>query len=129
MLAALRINRAMVNTPAMQELRPVEIVPGANVTTDDEIRDALRSNMVPTYSHPCCACPMMPEHLGGVVDSELLVYGVEGLSVVDASIMPMIPATHLSATVYAVAEKASDSDPFVLRTMSKLISVEGGGPY
>ena len=48
---------------------------------------------------------MMPEHFGGLVDAELLVHGVSGLSVVDASIMPMIPATHLSATVYAVAEK------------------------
>ena len=38
---------------------------------------------------------------------DLLVYGVTGVSVVDASIMPLIPATHTSATVYAVAEKVS----------------------
>lgn len=40
--------------------------------------------------------------------SDLLVYGVKGVSVVDASLMPLIPATHLQLTVYAVAEKASD---------------------
>lgn len=51
---------------------------------------------------------MMPEELGGCVSDELLVYGVKGLSVVDASIIPMIPATHLQATMYAVAEKAAD---------------------
>jgi choline dehydrogenase-like flavoprotein len=44
---------------------------------------------------------MMPRNLGGVVK----IYGVNGLSVVDASIMPVIPSTHLVSTVYAVAEK------------------------
>jgi len=48
---------------------------------------------------------MMPRHLGGVVSPELLVYGTKHLSVVDASIMPMISGTHLSATAYAIAEK------------------------
>ena len=107
MVAALRINREFLKTAPMRELGPVEVVPGANVTSDEDIKTALRESVVPTYSHPCCTCPMMPEELGGVMDAELLVYGVQGLSVVDASVMPMIPATHLSATVYAVAEKVS----------------------
>jgi choline dehydrogenase-like flavoprotein len=51
---------------------------------------------------------MLPRELGGVVDSKLRVYGVEGLRIVDASVMPMIPAAHLQDTVYAVAEKAAD---------------------
>jgi choline dehydrogenase-like flavoprotein len=51
---------------------------------------------------------MMPEELSGYVSDELLVYGVQKLSVVDASIIPLIPATHLLATMYAVAEKAAD---------------------
>jgi choline dehydrogenase len=108
MVAALRINRKFVASDAMQELKPVEIVPGSNVTTDDEIKVALRQQVVPTYSHPCCTCSMMKKHLGGVVDAQLKVHGVENLRVVDASIMPLIPATHTSATVYAVAEKAAD---------------------
>ena len=107
MAASLKVNRELVQTPPMQEMAPFEISPGANVTTDDEIKQALRQSVVPTYSHPCCANPMMPQELGGVVNKDLLVYGVEGLSIVDASVMPMIPATHLSATVYAVAEKVS----------------------
>lgn len=51
---------------------------------------------------------MLPERWGGVVGSDLKVYGVGRLSVVDAGIFPLIPGTHLSATVYAVAEKAAD---------------------
>jgi choline dehydrogenase len=51
---------------------------------------------------------MMPRELGGVVGQDLLVYGVTGLSVVDASVMPMLPAAYTQQTVYAVAEKAAD---------------------
>ncbi|KAF2182124.1 GMC oxidoreductase [Zopfia rhizophila CBS 207.26] len=107
LIAALRINRALMASSPMQELSPVELSPGANLTTDAELRDALRSLLLPTFSHPCCTCSMMPRNLGGVVGPDLLVYGVEGLSIVDASIMPLIPATHTSSTVYAIAEKAA----------------------
>jgi len=51
---------------------------------------------------------MMPRARGGVVDSELKVYGTSNLRVVDASILPMELACHLQATVYALAEKAAD---------------------
>jgi choline dehydrogenase-like flavoprotein len=51
---------------------------------------------------------MMPQKLGGVVDSELRVYGTKKLSIIDASILPIIPAAHLQATMYSVAEKAAD---------------------
>lgn len=107
LIAALRINRAFMASGPMQELTPIELSPGGNLTSEEELRGALRGLIKPTYSHPCCTCPMMPTKLGGVVGPDLLVYGVANLSVVDASIMPMIPGTHLSATVYAVAEKVS----------------------
>lgn len=48
---------------------------------------------------------MMPLELGGVVDPDLLVYGTRNLRVVDASILPLVPAAHLQAVVYGVAEK------------------------
>jgi choline dehydrogenase-like flavoprotein len=51
---------------------------------------------------------MLPEKYGGCVGSDLRVYGTKKLSIVDASIIPLIPAAHLQATMYAIAEKAAD---------------------
>jgi choline dehydrogenase-like flavoprotein len=51
---------------------------------------------------------MMPREKGGCVDAELKVYGTEKLSIIDGSIIPIIPAAHLQATLYAVAEKGAD---------------------
>ena len=108
MVAAFRKNRDFMETPAMQELGVIELVPGANVTSYKDLKAAFRGLVAPTYSHPCCTCPMMPWDLGGVVGPDLSVHGVKGLRVVDASIMPIIPSAHLSATVYAIGEKAAD---------------------
>ncbi|OCL11630.1 GMC oxidoreductase [Glonium stellatum] len=105
----IRYARKYMDTPTMAQLGPVELVPGRQYNFTDALKDQLRSTLLqPSTVHPCCTAAMMPLDLGGVVGSDLLVYGVKGLSVVDASVMPMIPATHLSATVYAVAEKAAD---------------------
>jgi choline dehydrogenase-like flavoprotein len=51
---------------------------------------------------------MMPLELGGVVDTNLTVYGTSNLRVVDTSVFPVIPGAHLQAVAYAVAEKAAD---------------------
>jgi choline dehydrogenase-like flavoprotein len=97
-------------SPLLQRYTPVEIVPGAQYQTDEEIFDAsIKAGALdPTYAHSSGACALMPEELGGCVDPQLRVYGVEGLRIVDASILPLIPAAHLQATMYAVAEKAAD---------------------
>jgi choline dehydrogenase-like flavoprotein len=89
---------------------PVEISPGAQFQTDDEIIDALiqQNGLSASFAHMSGTCSMMPELLGGCVASDLMVHGTRQLSVVDASIIPLIPATHLQATMYAVAEKAAD---------------------
>jgi choline dehydrogenase-like flavoprotein len=89
---------------------PVEISPGAQFQTDDEIINALiqQNGLGASFAHMSGTCSMMPELLGGCVGSDLMVYGTQRLSVVDASIIPLVPATHLQATMYAVAEKAAD---------------------
>lgn len=51
---------------------------------------------------------MMPRELGGVVDPELKVYGTSNVRVVDASVLPMQVSGHLTATLYAVAERAAE---------------------
>jgi choline dehydrogenase-like flavoprotein len=96
--------------PLLQRYAPVETVPGAQYQTDDEIFNAgiKAAALDPTYAHSSGGCALMPEDLGGCVDAQLKVYGVGNLRVVDASIIPLIPAAHLQATMYAVAEKAAD---------------------
>lgn len=106
-----RWNRRHWSTqPLLERYAPVELVPGAKYTTDEEIFDAGidAGALNPTYAHSSGACALMPEDMGGCVDDRLRVYGVRNLRVVDASIMPLIPAAHLQATAYMVAEKAAD---------------------
>lgn len=93
---------------AFTTLSPVELTPGANITADSALEAFLRKAFGPTFAHPAGTASMLPEELGGVVDTELRVYGVGKLSVVDASVIPYLPATHICTTVYAVAEKAAD---------------------
>jgi choline dehydrogenase-like flavoprotein len=67
------------------------------------IRETALSN-----NHPVGTCAMVPERGGGVVDSRLKVHGVEGLRVVDSSVMPLIPRCNTQTVVYALAERAAD---------------------
>ncbi|KAF2177625.1 GMC oxidoreductase [Zopfia rhizophila CBS 207.26] len=105
-----RWNRVHWGRKELERFKPVETAPGAQYQTDDEIIEgSLKTNALqPSFAHPTGGCAMMPEELGGCVSDKLLVYGVRKLSIVDASIIPLIPATHLQATMYAVAEKAAD---------------------
>ncbi|KAI0738641.1 hypothetical protein C8Q80DRAFT_1275610 [Daedaleopsis nitida] len=82
--------------------------PLANLTTDDEIDQYIREHTV-SFFHPVATAAMSPANASwGVVDPNLLVKGVSGLRVVDASVVPRLPAAHSSAAVYGVAEKAAD---------------------
>jgi choline dehydrogenase-like flavoprotein len=101
-----RFARRFVRAEGMAELAPMEIVPGANVTSDADV-DAWIRGVVSTLYHPAGTCKMGKREEGGVVDAQLKVYGVEGLRVVDASVIPMLPASHTMTTVFAVAEKAA----------------------
>jgi choline dehydrogenase-like flavoprotein len=108
-LAFRLLRRVLLTTSAMAPLGVEEIIPGAAVETDEQIEEVLRSTLVsPHNAHPCGTAGMAPRELGGVVDEQLRVYGVEGLRVVDASILPVNVGANLQATMYAVAEKAAD---------------------
>lgn len=106
---ALRYYQSFAKQPELAPLNPRAPAsfpaPGAS---DAEIETYLRGAAASSFAHPSGTCSMLPRRLGGVVDSSLKVYGTSNLYVVDASIMPLVPGTHLVATVYAVAEKAAD---------------------
>lgn len=104
LVEGVRFARKLAATAAVKELQPLEVVPGANVTSDAALEQFARSN-TETFYHPAGSCKMGARELGGVVDSKLRVYGVTGLRIADASVIPLLPATHLMTTVYAIAEK------------------------
>lgn len=108
--AAVDYSRALFKTRALSAMDPIEVAPGSAVQGEEAILNALLGAglVTPTFAHPSGTCPMMPRKIGGCVGADLRVYGTKRLSVVDASILPIIPANHLQATMYAVAEKAAD---------------------
>ena len=79
----------------------------ASLETLQDTERLLRTSCASFY-HPVGTCSMLPEEKGGVVDERLRVYGVKGLRVVHASVMPLIPRGPIMMAVYAVAEKAAD---------------------
>lgn len=107
---SLRYFRTVWNRPELDAIVHAETVPGAQFVTDEEIFNALvaASSVAPTLSHASSSCPMMAEKSGGCVNDKLMVYGTQHLSVVDASIIPIIPSCHLQATAYGIGEKAAD---------------------
>ncbi|KAF3803226.1 Dehydrogenase xptC [Colletotrichum gloeosporioides] len=102
----LQLTQRLMATDAMKPLLPV-VDAKYNSTDERELMAALKP-LVGTEYHPSGTTSMLPKDLGGVVDSELMVYGTCNLRIVDAGIMPMIPGGHIQAAVYAVAEKAAD---------------------
>ncbi|KAK8066654.1 GMC oxidoreductase [Apiospora hydei] len=87
---------------------PQELMPGPDVTSDEDLAAYIRRSVSPSEYHPSGTAAMLPRDLGGVVDEQLKVYGVRGLRVVDASVMPTLPGANTCQTVYAIAEKAAD---------------------
>jgi choline dehydrogenase-like flavoprotein len=86
----------------------LELIRWHSVTSSGDLEAYLRTVFRPSFAHPCGTASMLPERFGGVVDPDLRVWGTKRLSVVDASVIPFVPATHICTTVYAVAEKAAD---------------------
>jgi choline dehydrogenase len=108
MRACVRLTREIFAQPAFAAYRGREIQPGASVTTDEAIDQFIREKVESAY-HPCGTCKMgAPDDPASVVTPDTKVIGVDGLRVVDASIIPSITNGNLNAPTIMIAEKAAD---------------------
>jgi choline dehydrogenase len=108
MRACVRLTREIFAQRAFDPFRGREIQPGVDVTTDAQIDDFIRRKVETAY-HPSCSCRMGdPADPMTVVDPQLRVVGLEGLRVVDSSVMPTITTGNLNAPTIMIAEKAAD---------------------
>jgi choline dehydrogenase len=104
LVEGLLFNNRLINTTALRVLDPAPYYPFFQDATPETLMPAINSGLR-TEFHGTGATSMMPLEMGGVVDTHLRVYGTKNLRIVDAGIMPLVPASHLQASVYAVAEK------------------------
>jgi choline dehydrogenase len=108
MRACVRLTREIFAQPAFDRYRGREIQPGIAVQSDDEIDAFVRAKVESAY-HPSCTCKMGGvEDPLAVIDPQTRVYGLEGLRVVDSSIMPSATTGNLNAPTIMLAEKAAD---------------------
>jgi choline dehydrogenase len=103
---AIRCSRRILTQPAFDALRGAELAPGPDVESDEAILDFIAREGESAY-HPSCTCRMGLDDLA-VTDPELRVRGLDGLRVVDASVMPSVTNGNIYAPVLMIAEKASD---------------------
>lgn len=103
---AIRITREIMSQPALDPYRGREINPGDAKRSDAELDAFVREHAETAY-HPSCSCKMGEDDMA-VVDGQGRVHGLEGLRVVDASIMPLIITGNLNATTIMMAEKIAD---------------------
>jgi choline dehydrogenase len=82
-------------------------LPGPDVKTDDDFKEYVRNNASTVY-HPCGTCRMGVDDMA-VTTPDLKVRGIEGLRVVDASVMPMVPSSNIHPATIMVAEKAAET--------------------
>jgi choline dehydrogenase len=108
MRACVRLTREVFAQKAFDRYRGREIQPGAQVQSDEEIDAFVRDHVESAY-HPSCSCKMGAENDPmAVVDPQTEVRGLDGLRVVDSSIMPSITTGNLNAPTIMLAEKAAD---------------------
>jgi choline dehydrogenase-like flavoprotein len=99
--------RQVASTPPLADVWTSEYEPGTAVQSDEDWESYVRT-ILSSFDHPIGTCSMLPEKDGGVVSSELKVYGVDGLRVVDASIIPLAVSGHIQTAVYGIAERAAE---------------------
>jgi choline dehydrogenase len=105
-VAAFHIGRQIIATEPYRSLIFSEVRPGAQVVAEEDIKAFIRQ-VAGTVYHPCGTCRMGQDD-SAVVDPELRVRGLEGLRVVDASVMPAIPSPNIHPATIMVAERGSD---------------------
>jgi len=105
---AIKLTRCIVGAPAMSGFEPEELLPGLQFQSDEELaREA--GNIGTTIFHPVGTCKMgTVSDTGAVVDERLRVHGIEGLRVVDASVMPAITSGNTNSPTLMIAEKAAE---------------------
>jgi choline dehydrogenase len=105
-LGAVALTRRICAAPALAGYRPREYLPGAEVASPEDLLGAI-GRIATTIFHPVGTCRMGAD-AGSVVDPSLKVRGLDGLRVVDASVMPTITSGNTHAPTVMIAEKASD---------------------
>ena len=106
MRAAIRLTREVFAQQAFDPYRGAELSPGPAVQTDEQIDAHIRANAETAY-HPSCSCRMGRDDMA-VTDGAARVHGVQGLRVVDASIMPDVVSGNLNVPTIMMAEKLAD---------------------
>jgi len=107
-VAGMRLARRLIGSAPLALYYEREDFPGPDVQTDDEFLAAATQRAQTTF-HPGCTCRMGPaSDPTTVVDDQLRVHGMEGLRVIDASIMPRMISANLNASTLMIADKASD---------------------
>jgi choline dehydrogenase len=104
-IGGLKMARRIFDAPALRRFVREETLPGLQIQSDDELLDYARRNGSTCY-HASCTC-LMGSHAMSVVDDELKVHGLEGLRVIDASVMPAVTSTNTNAPTIMIAEKAA----------------------
>jgi choline dehydrogenase-like flavoprotein len=106
MVAGFKMTKRLLDAPALKALQTSDVFT-AGVESDDDIRKTLRAS-VDTVYHPVGTCKMGTGDPLAVVDPTLKVYGLEGLRVADASVMPTLIGGNTNAPTIMIGEKAAD---------------------
>ena len=107
MIRGIRIMRRITDMAAFDNYRGEEISPGRHVESDEDLADYVRENCMTMY-HPTTTCRMGIDETAVVDPASLKVRGLDGLRVIDASVMPTVVSGNTLAATVCVAEKGAD---------------------
>jgi choline dehydrogenase len=134
MLEGVKLTRKLARNPALAQFIELEILPGEAVG-EGQLADAIASGLA-SYGHPTATAPMGgPQDARAVVDSHGAVKGIDGLRVVDASIMPGVPSVAINVTTIMIAERiakavyASEPGPIHRGVPGHLVGGDSGAVH